>query len=65
MERKKALIWTTIVITLSSYYWSKLLESLKGNKLHAVLVILIAWICGCVDINELTGQPEAEHSHDD
>jgi hypothetical protein len=65
MEPRRAFIWSAIVFTLSLYYWSRLVESLDGNILYAVLVVMIAWICGCVDMNELTGQPEAEHSHDD
>jgi hypothetical protein len=61
MVTQRALLWTCLVLPVSCLYWSRLVESLEGNTWLASLVVLMAWICGCVDMNELTGQPEGEH----
>lgn len=65
MLTSRALIWTCLVVPVSIYYWDRLLASLEGSKALAALVVGMAWICGCVDVNDMTGQPEDEHDHHD
>lgn len=65
MITRRALIWTFIVVPVAWYYWNQLVSSLDGNLWLASLVVGMAWICGCVDMNEMTGQPEGEHDHHD
>jgi hypothetical protein len=65
MVTRRAVIWTLIVLPLAMFYWSSLVDSLEGNRVIAILLITMAWFCGCVDINDMVGQPEQhDHHHD-
>jgi RsiW-degrading membrane proteinase PrsW (M82 family) len=59
-QQRRAVVWTILTAILTFYYWDQLLISLNGSTFTAILVVLMAWVCGCVDMNDLTGQP-----HDD
>mmetsp|Transcript_31570 Transcript_31570/g.52121 ORF Transcript_31570/g.52121 Transcript_31570/m.52121 type:complete len:83 (-) Transcript_31570:838-1086(-) len=65
MLTRRAIIWTSIVVPVALYYWPQLVNSLEGSTPIAGLIVLMAWICGCVDLNEMTGQPDDEHDHHD
>jgi hypothetical protein len=62
VSHTRAVIWTLLTFVLTYVYWDSLLTSLHGSKFTAVLVVLMAWVCGCVNLNDLTGQP---HDDDD
>ena len=65
MVTRRALLWTCIMVPTSIYHWPQLVISLEGSQWIASLVVLIVWVAGCVDMNEMTGQPEGEHDHHD
>lgn len=60
---RRAIGWTCVMIPCTVYYWNDLVVSLEGSKWQAALIVLMAWICGCTDINHLTGQPEGDDHH--
>jgi hypothetical protein len=61
----RILLATCIVIPVSYWYWSSLLESLDGSTWKAWLVVGLAWVFLQVDNADMVGQPEAPHHHDD
>lgn len=54
------------VILLSHYYlWDRLLDSLEGSVFKAGLIVSCMVVFGLVNVNDLVGQPEKDHDHDD
>jgi hypothetical protein len=52
---------TLLMIPLTYYFWEQLVESLDGSKPLAGLIVLLAWACGSIDLNEhMVGQPHAD-----
>jgi hypothetical protein len=52
---------TLLMVPLTYYYWEPLVESLDGSKPLAVLIVLLAWACGSIDLNEhMVGQPHTD-----
>ena len=64
MITRRAIGWTCFLIPCSVYFWNALVDSLDGSIWQACLIVLLAWVCGCTDINDLTSQPEGAHEHD-
>jgi hypothetical protein len=57
---RRAVLWTLVVAFLAFRFWNDLVQSLGGSTFQATLVILLAWACGSIDVNDMVGQP-----HDD
>jgi hypothetical protein len=65
VSRRRAIVWTIVTAMVTYSYWESLLLSLHGSTSTAIVVVLMAWVCGCVDMNDLTGQPHDDDHHDD
>ena len=57
---RRALIWTPILISIVYLYWDRLVVSLDGSKPTAALILFMAWVCGIIDMNDMTGQPHED-----
>ena len=57
---RRVVIWTIVVLLVSCRYWKTLVESLDGSLYKAVLIVVLAWTCGCIDVNEMVGQPHED-----
>jgi hypothetical protein len=53
--------WTCLILLGTWHYWEPLVLSLNDSKWQAALIVLLAWVCGCIDTTDMVGQPH----HDD
>mmetsp|Transcript_7613 Transcript_7613/g.9389 ORF Transcript_7613/g.9389 Transcript_7613/m.9389 type:complete len:82 (+) Transcript_7613:90-335(+) len=67
-KHKKSLqiiITSLIIISLAYIFWNDLVIQMGGSQAKAGLIVMFALVCGGVDLNDMTGQPEGDHDHDD
>ena len=64
VSQKRLLFTTFIILPAILYYWNDLLESQNGSTFNASVIAGLAIVCGLVDLNGLSGQPEGDHDHD-
>ena len=53
-----------VVIPACLYYWESLLNNMEGSSFKAYPILLLITMCGVVDLNEISGQPEEDHDHE-
>jgi hypothetical protein len=53
-----------VVLPVAFFYWDQLEES-TGSTIKSCLVVGLALMFGIVDMNDMSGQPEGHHDHND